>query len=403
MIRRCLLVSLLLLSAPGQAQTSAARPSGPEAQPPGAEVMYACPGGMDFSASFSQDRELATLSVPGQPDIELSRQPTGGSSFAYGDSYYELRGRGREATLTAAGRSMRCHAVGRPGEPARTYAGGGLTVTLLPDGTFRLRDGKAGDEPALDLGQWSQEVDGGARLVLRGAGAPRVFREAPGDRLIGQDGAALARAEAVDLIDGRYRMSGLYRDTQNGGVFSECRTGRIYQVVPRGAEADLQRAWTEATPSKVAQLYVEIVGHFVDGDIEPDKFVSLNRDGACPPPASRGAALQDTEWRVLEIDGEKPTFDNWRDRPTLRLDEDGKYAASTGCNAVSGEYKLDPEGLRFLPAATTLKSCGGQQDDIERAFLQALAAVRQARIAGTALDLTDETGKRRLRLDARGR
>ncbi|MBV8406123.1 MAG: META domain-containing protein [Alphaproteobacteria bacterium] len=403
MIRRPLLL-LLLFSSPGQAQaqTAADRTPRSEAQPPGSEVMYACPGGTDFTASFSTDGELATLSVPGQPDIELSREPAG-SGFGYGDSYYQLRGRGREATLTAAGRSMRCHAVGRPGEPARTYTGGGLTITLLPDGTFRLRSSKAGGEPTLDLGQWSQEVDGGARLVLRGAGAPRVYREAAGDRLVGQDGVELARAAAVDPIDGQYRMTGLYRDTQNGGVFSECQTGRAYQVAPRGAEPDLERAWTEATPSKVAQLYVEIVGHFVDGDIEPDRFVSLNRDGACPPPASRGAALQDTDWRVIEIDDERPNFDNWRDRPTLRLDDDGKYAASTGCNAIAGDYKLDPEGLRFLPSATTLKACGGQQDDIERSFLRALAAVRQARIAGTTLDLTDEAGKRRLRLDARGR
>jgi heat shock protein HslJ len=393
---------LLALTSVAAAQTGADRRPATGAQPPGPEVAYACPGGTDFSAIFSKDGELATLSVPGQPDIELSREPAG-SSFGYGDSYYELRGRGREATLTAAGRSMRCHALGRPGEPARTYSGGGLTVTLLPDGTFRLRDAKGGGEPVLDLGQWSQEVDGGVRLVLRGTGAPRVFREASGDRLIGKDGMDLSRAAAVDPIDGRYAMSGLYRDTQNGGVFNECQTSRTYQVLPQSAEADLQRAWTEATPSKNAQLYVEIVGHFVDGDIEADQFISLNRSGACPPPAARGAALQGTEWRVVEIDGTQPPSDNWRDRPTLKLDDGGKYSASTGCNALAGEYRLDAEGLRFLPAATTLKSCDGRQGDVERSFLQALDAVRQAQVAGTTLDLTDEAGKRRLRLDARGR
>ena len=399
MIRRTILIVAMLTSA-AAAQTADRRPAA-EAQPPGHEVMYACPGGTDFSAVFSKDGEFATLSVPGQPDIELSREPAG-SAFAYGDSYYQLRGRGREATLTAAGRSMRCHAVGRPGEPARTYSGDGLTVTLLPDGTFRLRNAKAGPGPVLDLGQWSQEVDGGVRLVLRGSGAPRVYREA-GDRLIGRDGTELSRAAAVDPIDGRYAMGGLYRDTQNGGVFSECLTGRTYQVAPRGAESDLERAWTEATPSKQSQLYVEIVGHFVDGDVEADKFISLKRDGACPPAAPRGAALQGTEWRIVEIAGDRPTFDNWRDRPTLKLDEDGKYSASTGCNAIVGSYQLDPEGLRFLPSAITLKACDGRQGDIERNFLQALVAVRQAQIAGTTLDLTDDAGKRHLRLDARGR
>src|SRR5215831_12860577 len=151
---------LLLLTVVGGAQAQTASTRDPaEAQPPALDVMYVCPGGTDFSAAFSKDGELATLSVPGQPEIELTRQRSG-SGFAYGDSYYELRGRGREATLTASGRSMRCHALGSPGEPPRTYGGGGLTVTLLPDGTFRLRSSKAAGDPVLDLGQWSQEVDG---------------------------------------------------------------------------------------------------------------------------------------------------------------------------------------------------------------------------------------------------
>ena len=78
---------------------------------------------------------------------------------------------------------MRCHAAGRPGEPPRTFAGGGLTVTLFPDGTFRLRETtRRIAEPMLDLGQWAQEVDGGVRLVLRGADVGRrAFREAGDD------------------------------------------------------------------------------------------------------------------------------------------------------------------------------------------------------------------------------
>src|SRR5262249_42309418 len=156
-MRKLVLLVACTVAVAVQAQTP---PSDPQAKPPGPRVMYACPGGTDFSAAFSEDGQLATLSVPGQPEIELSRQSSG-SGFAFGDSYYELRGRGREATLTAGGRSMRCHAAGKPDEPPRTYAGGGLVVTLFPDGTFRLRDSTAGGEPVFDLGQWAQEVDGG--------------------------------------------------------------------------------------------------------------------------------------------------------------------------------------------------------------------------------------------------
>ena len=113
--------------------------------------------------------------------------------------------------------------------------------------------------------------------------------------------------------------------------------------------------------------------------------------------------MRDTEWRVLEIDGEKPVYDDWRQRPRLRLDDDGKFSGSTGCNALTGSYQLDPDGLRFEPAATTLASCAPALAAAEKRFLDALTAVREAQLAGTTLDLTDATGKRRLRLEARGR
>ncbi len=403
---RWLALLVLLLAVDANAQTatpSQGQTQGqPQGQPPGPQVMYACPGGSDFSAAFSSDGNLATLSVPGQPEVELSRQPSG-SGFAYGDSYYELRGRGREATLTAAGRSMRCHAVGRPGEPPRTYQGGGLTITLFPDGIFRLRDETSGT-PVLDLGQWAQEVDGGVRMVLRGGVVPRrSFREAGGDRLIAENGSELARAATPDPIDGRYRLAGLYRDSQTGGLFTECLTGRTFEVAPAGAEPELERAWTEATPSREAQLYVEIDGRFVSGEVEADRFVTLKRDGACPSLAPRGAALRDTEWRIVEVDGDKPVYEDWRLRPKLQLDDQGRFNASTGCNAITGTYQLDPDGLRFAPAAATLAACAPALEAAEKRFLDALSAVRQAQIAGTTLDLLDDTGKRRLRLDARGR
>src|SRR5260370_40743636 len=181
--------------------------------------MYACPGGTDFAAVFSKDGDLATLTVTGQPEIELSRQQAG-SGFAYGDSYYELSGRGREATLTAAGRSMRCHAVGRPGEPPRTYVGGGLTITLFPDGIFRLREARDGGEPVLDLGQWFQEVDGGVRLALRGGTvARRAFRAANRDRLVQENGTQLERGPQPERIQGHLHAAGLHPEPAHGRLF----------------------------------------------------------------------------------------------------------------------------------------------------------------------------------------
>ena len=390
-------------STPGATPSTQAAPR-EEGQPPGPDVRYVCPGGTDFSAVFSKDGDLATLMVPGQPEIELPRQRAG-SGFAYSDSYYELRGRGREATLTAAGRSMRCHAAGRPGDPARTFAGARLTVTLFPDGTFRLREQRGAGEPVLELGQWTQEVDGGVRLILRGSlNSRRAFRQADGGHLIADDGTELIQAASVDPIDGRFRLEGLYRDAQDGGLFAECFTGRTYPVAPKGAEPDLEHAWVEAAPSREAQLFFQIAGRFTDdGQIEVERVLNLKRNGACPPSPQRSATLRDTEWRATEIDGERLAFGDGLRRPTLTLDDDGKFTASTGCNSLRGDYTLDPNGLRFLSGPMTKMACAPPSDSVERRFLDALGATTSAHIAATTLDLKDAAGKLRLRLEARGR
>jgi heat shock protein HslJ/membrane-bound inhibitor of C-type lysozyme len=376
-----------------------------QGQPPGTDVRYVCPGGTDFSAVFSSDGDLATLMVPGQPEIELPRQHSG-SGFAYGDSYFELRGRGREATLTAAGRTMRCHAAGRPGEPPRTFTSPSLTVTLFPDGTFRLREHRESTaEPILDLGQWTQEVDGGVRLILRGGTvARRIFRQADEGRLVAESGDVLTRATAYDKIDGRFRLEGLYRDSQSGGLFTECSTGRTFAVAPGGAEPDLERAWTEIAPSREAQIFTQVLGRFSsDGEIEVESLLGIKTTATCPPLAPRSAALRDTEWRVVDIGGERLAFTDGRRQPRVRLDDNGTFTASTGCNSLSGNYALDPDGLRFIAGPMTASACPPPADAIQQRFVDALGAVKSARIAATTLDLMDANGKRLLRLEAHGR
>jgi len=59
--------------------------------------------------------------------------------------------------------------------------------------------------------------------------------------------------------------------------------------------------------------------------------------------------------------------------------------------------------LRFLASATPLNGCAPSVGALERRFVDALGAVRQAQLAGVTLDLLDAAGKRRLRLEARGR
>jgi copper homeostasis protein (lipoprotein) len=241
-------------------------------------------------------------------------------------------------------------------------------------------------------------------MVLRASTtARRAFREAGGDRLVDEKGTELQRQAQADPVDGLFRVIGMYRDTNNGGLFTECLTGRTFELAPNAVEAELQKTWTDVTPSKQAQIFVDIEARLIKGEVAAERLLAFKRDGTCPAPPPRSAALRDTEWRLVEIDNEKPTYEDWRQRPRLRLDEQGSYSGSAGCNALVGSYQLDAEGLRFLPGAATLMACPPAVAAAEQRFLSALADVRQAQVSGVTLDLLDGAGKRRLRFEARGR
>ena len=60
-------------------------------------------------------------------------------------------------------------------------------------------------------------------------------------------------------------------------------------------------------------------------------------------------------------------------------------------------------GLVGQPIRLTMMACPPAETAMEKRFVAALDAIRTAQISGTTLDLIDGTGKRRMRLEARGR
>jgi len=75
----------------------------------------------------------------------------------------------------------------------------------------------------------------------------------------------------------------------------------------------------------------------------------------------------------------------WRRRPLMRLDDPDKFTASTGCNTLSGDYVLDPAGLRFTPGPMTMMACPDPLMAVERGFMDALKAV-------TSFDFDQDSG-----------
>jgi heat shock protein HslJ len=106
-----------------------------------------------------------------------------------------------------------------------------------------------------------------------------------------------------------------------------------------------------------------------------------------PAPAAPAAALEGTEWRLVDIGGQpSPAGADTTRHPGFTLLAEGrKVQGSAGCNRMTGRYQLDGQKLKFGPLVTTRMACPAMQ--IETAFLKALEATTRYEVSGSSLTL----------------
>jgi copper homeostasis protein (lipoprotein) len=181
-----------------------------------------------------------------------------------------------------------------------------MTLTLFPDGTFRLRReyhgaaaAAAGREAFVDLGRRGAAPPADeSLLVLQGSeGTPLHLKALQPDRLrlLGPEGRDIASPfnhdltlqPSVDLIPGPMRLRGLYTYMADAAVFEECVTGKKYPVLPVGAGGALQSAYLAAKHAPGKPVLMQIEGQFVERAPEPGQPVRehliVERPGAVGP------------------------------------------------------------------------------------------------------------------------
>jgi heat shock protein HslJ len=85
--------------------------------------------------------------------------------------------------------------------------------------------------------------------------------------------------------------------------------------------------------------------------------IQLRFDPVAP---EEDAALTGTEWRLeslLSGGGPDGTASSTMAEATLRLDDDGSFAANDGCNTLDGRWALDGDVLRLDAVTTTDMAC----------------------------------------------
>src|SRR5262245_7078295 len=109
-------------------------------------------------------------------------------------------------------------------------------------------------------------------------------------------------------------------------------------------------------------------------------------------------SIAGTKW-VMEGAGEAS------ERPRLEFAADGKVSGYTGCNMVSGTWRLEGGAIRLGPLISTKRGCPGERDALERRFLQAIGgpaakiAIENGRLvaqrdSGARIELSPSAGAR---------
>lgn len=110
--------------------------------------------------------------------------------------------------------------------------------------------------------------------------------------------------------------------------------------------------------------------------------------------------LVNTYWKLTHLsDAPVTVVEQQREAHVVLHTDDRRVMGSTGCNRMTGRYRLEGDALSFEQLASTRRACvDGMQT--EQAFLDALGRVAEWRVVGQQLTLLDADGEVLARLQA---
>jgi copper homeostasis protein (lipoprotein) len=181
-------------------------------------------------------------------------------------------------------------------------------------------------------------------------------------------------------------------------------------VLIEGAHLDLERAYLaqgEGGRWVLATLQARFVMREPEPGLAPREAIVVERfdrlwpGETCAADAPATAALLNTRWRLVAIDGQPVTPAAGQRELFLQLSGDGnRVRGFGGCNTLSGRFEQGSDGLLFKGLVLTRRACAGAAGTQEASYLAALMATASRRIVGDALQLRDAQGRVRLRFEA---
>lgn len=309
-------------------------------------------------------------------------------------------------------------------------------LNLFPGGGFVLaltyfRDGR--DETFYEMGWYTFSADSselslathdpqGTRFAIPGDGVLRLLDrdEHEPDTMRTLD---LRREPTLVAIEPRLMMRGSYSYMADAGVFTDCRSGMRFPVVPGPAAGELEKAYLEEKAYRAASrasagapepqpLIVALTGRIASRPPEGlegrgpmlvvEHFVESFPNESC---GALGVthSLEGTRWVLTRL-GSDPVRLGPRQREVFMVlnHTSDRVTGYAGCNRFSGAYTYDAAGgpaLTFGAVAATKRACPGP--DWESRFLHALSLTQTHQVTGAHLELFDAAGEVLARFEAR--
>jgi uncharacterized lipoprotein YbaY/heat shock protein HslJ/uncharacterized lipoprotein NlpE involved in copper resistance len=285
------------------------------------------------------------------------------------------------------------------------------TLTLRGDGLYRLRrtyQDKPGGAFA-ELGRW---VADGKQLSLNGGSETQLFQLKDDETLrqldrLGQpiESSAnldLRRSTQVDPITESLQWRGEFRYMADAASFTDCASGVRWPVAMTGDYLATERDYLKSRNIPGSPLIVTFTGKLeqraaMDGppneQMVIEKFSGTQSKATCSSETSESgmstANLQDTYWKLLDINGKKiPIAPSHKRQIRITLASEGsRLMGFSGCNQLTGTYLQKDNGLHFSQMAGTMMACVSPYMELESQVLKMLSATTGYRIKGEQLFL----------------
>lgn len=294
-------------------------------------------------------------------------------------------------------------------------------LELFADSAFYLRtvyqDRDTG--PFDDIGSWLISSDGATLALFGGREAPLRFGIAGPDELNMLDlegrpiesalNYTLIRDDARERIEPRLHMRGMFTYFADSAIFQECLTDRSMPVAMEQDYLRLEQAYMETRREPADSLLVNLAGRIVErvnmeGPARPtvvvEDFKGIWPGERCGTKFAN-ADFFETYWKLTQLEGEPVIVSGQQREPHMvfRGGDTASVAGYGGCNRFTGGIKQDETTLEFGFLAATQMACADTMQR-EHVLLQTLGNVRRWKIIGQHLELSDEEGRLRARLEA---